>query len=175
MPKIIENVRENILEEAQKQLHTNGYGKTTIRSIATACNIGVGTVYNYFSSKDALIAAFMLEDWRACTEQMQAMNPADFDGFFTGVCVALKGFVDKYEYLFRDPDVTTEFAGSFSARHRQLRERMATIVAPALTDGSDAYSDDFLASYVVESILYWVMTDADMEDRLRALRRLAGK
>ena len=33
----------------------------TVRSVAAGCGVAVGTVYNYFSSKDMLIAAFMLE------------------------------------------------------------------------------------------------------------------
>ena len=56
MPKIIENVREQLLAEAKKQVFEHGYADTTIRSVARACGLGVGTVYNYFSSKEMLIA-----------------------------------------------------------------------------------------------------------------------
>ena len=63
MPKIIPNIREQLLNEAKKQIAEQGYSKTTIRSVANACNLGVGTVYNYFESKDMLIASFMAEDW----------------------------------------------------------------------------------------------------------------
>ena len=71
VPKIIENVREQLLEEAKRQIRENGYSKTTIRSVAGACRLGVGTVYNYFESKDMLIASFMLEDWMECLGEMQ--------------------------------------------------------------------------------------------------------
>ena len=74
MPKIIENIKEQIIEEAKKQLFENGYSKTTIRSVAAACGIGVGTMYNYFSSKDMLISTFMLEDWKNCTLQMKKLD-----------------------------------------------------------------------------------------------------
>ena len=66
MPKIIPNIREQLLREAKRQLMEQGYGKTTIRSVANACNLGTGTVYNYFKSKDMLVATFMAEDWKAC-------------------------------------------------------------------------------------------------------------
>ena len=36
---------------------------TTIRSVAQECGIAVGTVYNYFPDKDALINAAMMGDW----------------------------------------------------------------------------------------------------------------
>ena len=36
MPKIIPNIREQLLREAKRQLMEQGYGKTTIRSVANA-------------------------------------------------------------------------------------------------------------------------------------------
>ena len=53
MPKIIENLREKLVREAQYQVEERGYSALTIRSVANACGVGVGTVYNYFASKDA--------------------------------------------------------------------------------------------------------------------------
>ena len=60
MPKIVENVKERIILETRKQIKEVGYSKVTIRSIAKACGIGVGTIYNYFESKDVIIANFMV-------------------------------------------------------------------------------------------------------------------
>ena len=74
MPKIIENVREQLLCEAKRQIEKNGYAKTTVRSVALSCGIGVGTVYNYFKSKDMLIASFMAEDWLSCLEKMKHLR-----------------------------------------------------------------------------------------------------
>lgn len=50
MPKIIKNLESKLIAEAQKQILAQGYGAVTIRSVANACGVGVGTVYNYFSS-----------------------------------------------------------------------------------------------------------------------------
>ena len=73
MPKIIENLRDQLLQEARKQIAERGYTGTTIRSVAGACGVGVGTVYNYFSSKEMLIAAFMMEDWQKQLDAMAAL------------------------------------------------------------------------------------------------------
>ena len=69
MPKILEHVREQLLTEVRQQIEQHGYAQTTIRSVARACGVGVGTVYNYFPSKDMLIAAAVADDWYASRER----------------------------------------------------------------------------------------------------------
>ena len=64
MPKLIDNLREDLIAAARMQmLGPGGYDSLTIRSVASSCDIAVGTFYNYFSSKDHLAACVMLEDW----------------------------------------------------------------------------------------------------------------
>ncbi len=173
MPKIIENLREQIIEEARSQLFSVGYGKTTIRSVASACEIGVGTVYNYFPSKDLLISSFMLEDWHECTKKIAELNPDDFDEFFTGINDALSDFVRKYEFLFRDKDASAAFASVFSERHIQLRNQISKIIEPACRSTAGEFQNqEFLTNYISESILIWVMSGADIQDQLIVLKRL---
>ena len=174
MPKIIENLREQIITEARKQLFSQGYGGTTIRSVASACGIGVGTVYNYFPSKDILISSFMLEDWHECTDAIAALDPGDFDRFFSGISAALSAFVTKYDFLFKDKDAASTFASTFSERHVQLRNQLASAIAPAIKAPPDAYSNpEFLPNYIAESIILWVMSGTIIEDQLAILRKLA--
>ena len=77
MPKIIQNAREQLLATAQKQIAERGYAATTIRSVAGECGLAVGTVYNYFKSKDLLIASFMAADWQNCIQKIAACPTED--------------------------------------------------------------------------------------------------
>ena len=44
MPKKIINLESRLVEEARKQIEEVGYSAMTIRSVAKACGVGVGTV-----------------------------------------------------------------------------------------------------------------------------------
>lgn len=59
MPKIVDKEEKKaiILEASIKVLAERGWNKTKISDIAKAADIGKGTVYEYFRSKDELFAA----------------------------------------------------------------------------------------------------------------------
>ena len=104
MPKIIENLEEKLLCEARKQLQETGYSAMTIRSVAAGCGVGVGTVYNYFPSKDALLAASMLEDWQSCVAAVHGVSGSEQSPERVLRCIydQLLGFIDRHQVLFRD-------------------------------------------------------------------------
>ena len=72
MARIIkENLRERILEAAEKRLWYFGIKKTTIDEIASDAAVGKGTVYLYFASKEEIAIAIMGK-YKAATVEKQA-------------------------------------------------------------------------------------------------------
>lgn len=71
MPKRLENVRGRLIEIARDLLLNEGYDRLTLREAASRCHIAVGTIYNYFPSREMLIAEVLLGDW---LETMEAMK-----------------------------------------------------------------------------------------------------
>ena len=53
--------RDRIIDVAARLFTTDGWDNTTTRGIATAAGIAAGTVFNYFESKEAIVAALMSE------------------------------------------------------------------------------------------------------------------
>lgn len=51
-----EQTRRQLIESALSLFRTQGYAKTTMRSIAEAAGVSVGNAYYYFRSKDELVA-----------------------------------------------------------------------------------------------------------------------
>lgn len=170
MPKIIENVRELLLETAKEQIRLQGYSKTTIRSVASACGLGVGTVYNYFKSKDMLIAAFMLEDWQECLTCMKSHSSQDFEVVLNEIYVSLQKFIQNHQALFSDSDAAKVFAIAFNERHKQLRGQLAEIILP-LCNNSKAENKEFLAEFIAEALLTWTVEGKSFNE-LSAMFRL---
>ena len=164
MPKIIENIRAKLLEEAKRQVEEQGYSAMTIRSVATACGVGVGTVYNYFSSKDMLVASFMLEDWMTCLGNIQTdcTEEADSKEVLHRIYVELLSFKEKYTGLFADENALGSYSASFPKRHQMLRSQLAAHIL-ILTRRQKKADPEFLADFIAESMLTWIMADYEFE------------
>ncbi len=56
--------QEAILAMSRKMLREQGWTGVSVRSIAAACGISVGSIYNYFDSKEDLMSAVVESIWR---------------------------------------------------------------------------------------------------------------
>lgn len=59
MQTLKEDIRDKILEVALKEFSSHGFAKASMRTIASKTGVGVGNIYNYFPSKDALFCAVL--------------------------------------------------------------------------------------------------------------------
>lgn len=164
MPKLLENVRAQLLQEAQKQVAERGYAKTTIRSVAEACGVAVGTVYNYFPSKEMLVASFMAETWMDSLSIIEAGDKTDPKEYLRGLYETLRSFVERHKTLFADREAEQAYVAVFPARHRMLREQLAALTAPVCV-AAPGMEDGFAAKFVADALLTWVV-EGEAFDRL---------
>lgn len=55
--------REEILKTSRELIRQQGWSAVSIRSVAAACGVSVGSIYNYFDSKAALVGATVESVW----------------------------------------------------------------------------------------------------------------
>ena len=55
--------KEDILRVSRELIRTQGWDGVSIRSVAAACGVSVGSIYNYFDSKAALVGAAVESVW----------------------------------------------------------------------------------------------------------------
>lgn len=167
MPKIIENLERRLITEAKRQIEESGYGAVTIRSVAKACGVGVGTVYNYFPSKEALVATHLLEDWKVCVDIIQttAQHAETPQSVLRCIYEQLTGFANRHEAIFRDETAAASFAGSFSQYHGLLRSQLAQPLRRFC-------GSDFAAEFIAESLLTWAMAGKSFDETYEILKKL---
>jgi AcrR family transcriptional regulator len=168
MPKIIKNLRNQLIEETRKQIAERGYKNTTIRSVAEECNIGVGTVYNYFKSKEVLVASFVLEDWLVCVKSISDQPKEDRKAYLEFIHTSLNEFADKYSTLFSDKDAAVAFNAAFSQKHKLLRSQLAELILPIA-------EEKFTAEFIAEALLTWTMAGKSFNDIYSLLPEIIKK
>ncbi len=167
MPKIIKNLKNRLIEEARKQIEASGYGAMTIRSVAKACGVGVGTVYNYFSSKEDLVAKHLLEDWTQCiTAALDTSRHSDSPRPVL-LCIydQLVSFASRHMVIFQDEAARASFAGSFGRQHEILRTQLAQPLRKFC-------SSDFAADFLAEALLTWTMAGKPFDDIYGMMEKL---
>lgn len=55
--------KEDILKASRELVCRQGWSALSIRSVAAACGVAVGSIYNYFDSKSALVGAVVESIW----------------------------------------------------------------------------------------------------------------
>ena len=167
MPKIIENLPQRLAEEARRQIEESGFGAMTIRSVAKSCGVGVGTVYNYFPSKEALVATFMLSDWKNCVTAIQSCADVSetLDPVLRTIHEKLRLFMEEFAPIFRDADAAASYSGALSKYHSVLRSQLASPVRKFCRD-------DFTAEFIAEAMLTWTVAGKDFDELKGVLLRI---
>ena len=167
MPKIIENPEHRLIEEAKRQIEEAGYGAVTIRSVAKACGVGIGTVYNYFSSKEELIAKHLLDDWKQCTAAISVVSTYSDGPRPVMLCMydQLRAYADRHRAIFLDEAAAGAFAGSFGRYHAMLRAQLAAPLGKFCTG-------EFAPEFIAEALLTWTMAGKSFDEIYGMIEKL---
>lgn len=87
--------KEDILTASRDLILTQGWSALSIRSVANACGVSVGSIYNYFHSKSELMGATTERVW--CEIFHRPQDPTVFDD--TQSCITW--IYERMEYGFQ--------------------------------------------------------------------------
>jgi AcrR family transcriptional regulator len=90
MPKNLNNVKEDILIVTRQLLKETGYTSLSIRQIAAKCGVALGTVYNYYKSKNEIIAEILNNEWNLMMRRIEQQTKASVLA------------IDKLEIIFNE-------------------------------------------------------------------------
>jgi len=171
MPKLIPDATSRIISTARKHMFENGYAGLILREVADQCGLAVGTIYNYFSSKDMLVASIMAEDWLASLKKMQnsCEIASTVEQGVRSIYCEIGEYVQTYENVWK------EYKGvlsSFGEHHVLLRSQLSELLSDLL-ERLGRKEDLELCPLLAETVLACAMQkDIDYSVLSKAVNRL---
>lgn len=107
MSRIIENPTQLILDTAKNILFTEGYSKLSMRNIAKECNIGIGTIYNYFPTKRDLVIEMIAVYWTDYFDILHKIiyNNEDIFNKLHNIFNKLEVFIKTFKEIWLRPEL----------------------------------------------------------------------
>ena len=151
MPKIIPNAKEKILTSTKELLFKQGFEGLALRDIARASGVALGTIYNYFSSKDMLVASVMVKDWNSTLQNITTCcNEAlSVEQGVRSMYDSITEYVDIYKSIRKEYKKNNYY---FGTHHMILRNQLSEILKKLLVK-FDYKEDLVLCPLLAETIL----------------------
>ncbi len=143
--------RQRVIDAALQLGSAGGYEAVQMRDVARTAGVALGTIYRYFTSKDHLLAAAMV-DWTGDLERRIAQRPASNGGGADAVVEVIRKATRPME---RDPRLAAAMVQAASANE------------PSVTACSSQTTE------IVERMLTSAMNGDDPDRRARTARVLA--
>ena len=177
--------RERVTRAALELGSEGGYDAVQMRDVAARAQVALGTIYRYFPSKDALLAAVMVE-WVALLERRVNRHPPVGDTTVERIDDVLGRALRSME---RDPRLSNAVVTAMTAGDpagvlavAEVTRAMARILRPAFPDDVDPTVEAAAAKVIGHvwwsAIISWANGMGDMRwvaGELRAATALIGE
>lgn len=167
MPKIIENLKENILAEARHVLTTEGYQALTVRRVAGALNIGVGTIYNYYPSKLELAAGVLEEDWNAAMQEFRcSLGGLEVEEILRVLFEIFQNYSAKYSSAWREYERHVESRALLTQYYTMILNELSGYISQGMPK-EQLEAEPFLPGFLGELILRFGSDERSSYERIR--------
>lgn len=158
MNKIVTSENE-ILTICKKIVNESGLQAVSMRTVAKRCNVAVGSIYNYFASKDDLLISTIKSIWFEILDNTEFdSSTPKFTDYLIELFTQIKNGCQKYPHFF------TMHSLSFSTNNKELGRQNMNIFFDKIknnmlshleNDSSikpSVFSNDFTKSALVDFI-----------------------
>ncbi|MCH4207435.1 MAG: TetR/AcrR family transcriptional regulator [Solobacterium sp.] len=93
--------KEEILNVLRKMVSEQGIGSISMRSVAAECNVALGSLYNYFPSKEALLTETIGSVWQDIFHMEQCSDsPLPFAEYVASIYQRMMEGTNEYPHFF---------------------------------------------------------------------------
>lgn len=158
--------KEEILKTSRLLIQREGWAAVNIRSVAAACGVSVGSIYNYFDSKAALIGATVESVW--CEIFHRPEDPAAFQDIQACIawlygrmeygCQQYPGFFTLHSLGFLGGD-KSDGKRKMQQTWRHILDGLRTVLQRDANIRPDAFTESFTAEKCAD-LLFSLMLSA---------------
>ena len=158
--------KENILQISRKLIQQNGWAGVNIRSVAAACGVSVGCIYNYFESKTDLLSATVESIWSDIFHHPE--DEAVFQDTLSCVrwmykqleygCQRYPGFFTHHALGFVQQD-TADGKQQMQRAWQHILDALCTVLRNDTRIRADAFTEEFTVEKFAE-MLFSLMLSA---------------
>lgn len=175
--------KEDILKTSRELIQQQGWSAINIRSVAAACGVSVGSIYNYFDSKAALACATVESVWReifhrpedsAVFRDTQACIVWMYGRMEYG-CRQYPGFFTLHSLSFMQED-KSDGRRKMQQTWQHILEGLCSVLKQDERVRADAFTQQFTAERFADVLLSLMMSallrqDYDPDAALEIVRR----
>ena len=175
--------KENILQISRKLIQQNGWAGVNIRSVAAACGVSVGCIYNYFESKTDLLSATVESIWSDIFHHPE--DEAVFQDTLSCVrwmykqleygCQRYPGFFTHHALGFVQQD-TADGKQQMQRAWQHILDALCTVLRNDTRIRDDAFTEEFTVEKFAEMLFSLMLSalvrqDFDPSTVLEIVRR----
>jgi AcrR family transcriptional regulator len=107
LSRVIENPKQLILSKAKEILYNQGYHKLSMRGLSKACDIALGTIYNYYPTKKELVVEMMTDYWQNYLDSVEEIvnSKADIYIKLNNIFNELEVFIQNFRQYWLTPEL----------------------------------------------------------------------
>ncbi len=168
---------KQILDVAEQMFITEGYGATTTNAIAARAKVSIGSLYQFFPDKEAIVQALAMQYMKHLYQRLVALNAADMTDLPLSTYV--DQMIDATDQFFTDypgyhaifiqvQGIVPELAEIEDAADAQLIQNFATSLSQYYSglDSTDYEAISFVLVKVIGTLL-WLSLSQEKRFRQR--------
>ena len=163
--------REQILSVCRAIIAEEGVSALSMRAVAERCHVALGSLYNYFPSKDDLLTAAVESVWEDIFREAQPEPEMGFAAYILWLFETLKGGAGPYggfltaHALSLSGGVKDRARGMMAQQLGKLRRDLLDVLAqdPCIRRGAfgESLRADAFVDFVLSSLLAQLMRGSD--------------
>ena len=138
LSRVIENPKQLILGQAKEILYHQGYHKLSMRALSKACDIALGTIYNYYPTKKDLVVEMMTDYWQNYLDSVREIVNSETDIYLklNNVFKELEGFIKSFRLYWLTPElyVNQEYVDGGLQKEYLYMEKLIAIIEAVLIE-----------------------------------------